>query len=151
MTEKADATAEREQLENAAKSVRSRLVADLDTLTDRRDRLAALLRSAKRQAREHRRLLLGVGIGAVVLAGTGMVIARVRARRDLRRHWLRALLAPWIAEQLRATAPSEGLVKKSLRRAGSELAAMAVAELGRQSLALLPPRDPERTVHTRGR
>jgi hypothetical protein len=129
---------EREKLEREADAVRARLLRDVDALTDRGDRVMGFFRSLQRQARKHRVLLIGAGIGAAVFVVVAVSRSSLRARRERRRNWIEQLLSQAAIEESRTHPKPEGFVRKSLRRAGTELATVALSEVGRRGIAHLP-------------
>jgi hypothetical protein len=124
----------REQLEQRAEAVRSRLERRLDALDDRRSRVVAL---AQRATRPPVNVIL---IGTASLLGIALLLRRLRQQRSPRQRFGLALQGP-------PPRQPEGFVAKAFKRAALSFVATLVQRVSTRGLdRLLPEAPPPRRV-----
>lgn len=146
-------TEARENLEQDADRVRSRLLGNLEELKARGRRVKGRMQSVEATVRKHPGIWVGAGAAALVLFGVWLYARQGRRRREQRRDailgFASKVLGPAYVVEPASEQPSA--LKQSLKRAGGALVAAAGRELGRRALESVKTRvmDPEHETEAR--
>jgi hypothetical protein len=127
-------TETRERLEQQADAVRERLISGIDELTDRSQRVEALVETVVDAAKRHKKPLIVAGVGITVLSLVAIFKHRATVKRRERRRTL-----GYLAMQLLGVSPpppkEPGFMRKSIGTVGTMVASLAVKELQQRVLA----------------
>jgi len=142
MNQHSSANTSREDTEQEAERVRSRLMDNLDELKARGQSVGERAKNLEATLRRHPGLV--VGVGAVSLVGLGLFLYARRARhlRDQRRDAILALAARLLGPAYVVERKEErpGMVGNTLKKASGALVAAAGRELGRRALLAVATR-----------
>jgi ElaB/YqjD/DUF883 family membrane-anchored ribosome-binding protein len=131
--------AARERLEQQADRARSRLFHELDELKARGQSVADRVEGLKSTVRRHPGVLVGVAAGTVIALGVVLFARRARRRKELRRDAILGVAARLLgpAYVVEPVDQRHGVVRDSVKKAGSVLVAAVGRELGRRALLAL--------------